>query len=233
MAFKDGDFLKIEYDAYRTADNSLVYTTDEKKAKENEIFDKEVKYGPQLAIVGRKNIIEGLDKALKDMSLNESKKVELSPDEAFGDRNPNLVQVMSINDFRKRDIVPYPGLRIDLDGTMATVKSVNSGRVLVDANHPLAGEKLLYQIKVVAKIENEKEKLEALGDYYGAKPDKVELNESAVTAEYGGKVNKDANYFVNKARFVSGAFTYLDNIKKVYVKEEYDRPSGKNSEQQT
>lgn len=227
MAFKDGDFLKIEYDAYRVADNSLVYTTDEKKAKENDIFDKEVKYGPQLAIVGKKNIIEGLDTAIKDMGLNESKKVELGPDEAFGDRNPNLVQVMSINDFRKRDIVPYPGLKIDLDGTMAVVKSVNSGRVLVDANHPLAGEKLIYQLKIVAKIDSEKEKLEALADYYGVKPDKVELSEFAATVEYRNNVNKDANYSVNKARFVSGAFTYIDNIKKVYIKEEYDRPSSK------
>ncbi len=229
MTFNDGDFLKIEYDAWRSADNALVYTTDEKKAKENDLYNKEVKYGPQLAIVGKRNVIEGLDKVLKGMAINESKKVVLEPSEAFGERDPQLMQVMSINEFRKRDIVPYPGMQVDLDGTTAVVKSVNSGRVLVDANHPLAGEKLTYEVKVVAKIDAENEKVKALSEYYNLVPEKVEINGANVTVEYGSNVNKDANYFVSKSRFVASAFTYLDKVAKVYIKEEYDKPSGKST----
>ena len=229
MSFNDGDFLKIEYDAWRAADNSLVYTTDEKKAKENDLYNQDVRYGAQLAIVGKRNVIEGLDKALRGMNLNESKKVELNASEAFGERDPQLMQVMSINEFRKRDITPYPGMQVDLDGTMAIVKSVNSGRVLVDANHPLAGEKLTYEVKVVAKLENENEKVTALSEYYNLTPEKVEINASSVTVEYGSKVNKDANYFVNKSRFIAAAFTYLEKMAKVYVKEEYEKPSAKST----
>ncbi len=224
MGFSDGDFLKIEFDAYRAADNTLVYTTDEKKAKESDIYDKNSKYGPQLAVLGKSSLIKGLDRALRTMNVNEAKKVEIEPDDAFGQRNPELMQVMSIADFRKRDINPYPGLQLDLDGTIATVKSVNSGRVLVDANHPLAGEKIVYNVKVIAKIEDENQKIKELSNYYDIAPDKVELTGTSVTVEYGSKVAKDANYFLNKSRFVGATFAYLDKISKVYVKEEYDRP---------
>ena len=86
------------------------------------------------------------------MSVGEEKKAELEPKDAFGERNPELARVMHLSDFRKRDMDPYPGMQVDIDGTVATVKSINSGRVLVDANHPLAGERMIYEVKLIPEF---------------------------------------------------------------------------------
>ena len=63
MGFKDGDFVKIEYTAWRAADEQIVYTTDENKAKESGVHYDNSKYGPQLVVVGKSNVIKGLYEA--------------------------------------------------------------------------------------------------------------------------------------------------------------------------
>jgi FKBP-type peptidyl-prolyl cis-trans isomerase 2 len=226
MTFNDGDFLKIEFDAKRVADGVLVYTTDEKKAKAAEIFREETKYEPQLAILGdagHRNIISGLNENLRKMSVGESKRFELEPKDAFGERNPDLVKIMAISEFKKHDMTPYPGLQIDLDGIPAVVKSVNSGRVLVDANNPLAGEKVIYEVKVVSKIDGEAEKIKALSEYYNLNPEKVSVENNKAIIEYGVKLKKDANYFVNKSTFVSSTFKFIPKIENISIKEDYDK----------
>src|SRR5690242_17908272 len=99
MSFKDGDFVKIEYTAWRAADNHVVYTTDEKSAKENGVYYENNKYGPQLVVVGKSNIIKGLADELKKMEMNVQKKVEIEPINAFGERDSQLVRVMPNSDF--------------------------------------------------------------------------------------------------------------------------------------
>jgi FKBP-type peptidyl-prolyl cis-trans isomerase 2 len=230
MSFKDGDFVKVEYSAWRTADNSLVFTTDKKKAEESGIYNKDVKYGPQLIVLGKKSVIKGLEEVLKGMSLNETKKIEIEPKDAFGERSSDLVRVIPIADFRKRDINPYPGMQLDIDGATAIVKSVTSGRVLVDLNHPLAGEKLVYEIKVDSLISDIKEKVNAIADSYSLKPDSVSVNNAVATAVFGPNTKKDADYFVNKTAFVNTVLSYLDSISKVEVKEEFEREKQKEPE---
>src|SRR5271155_2192434 len=122
MVFKDGDFLEVEYSAWTVADNGLISTTDEKKAKDGNIYDEHMRYGPILVVIGSNSVIKGLDKALRDMTLNDTKKLTFKPEEAFGDRAPELVRVMPIAEFRKRDMDPYPGMQVNIDNATAIVK---------------------------------------------------------------------------------------------------------------
>jgi len=55
-----------------------------------------------------------------------------------------------------------PGLRIEVDGTPGTIKSVSGGRVLIDFNHPLAGRVLKYQVTITNIITDLKEKVSSL-----------------------------------------------------------------------
>ena len=105
MTFKDGDFLEIDYSMWDATDNSLVATTEEQKAKNGGIYNKDTRYGPTLVVLGANNVISGLDKALHSMSVNEQKKFTFKPEEAFGERNEEFVRVMPIAGFRKNDIV--------------------------------------------------------------------------------------------------------------------------------
>ena len=223
MSFKDGDFVKIEYTAWRAADKHVVYTTDEKSAKENGVYYENNKYGPQLVVVGKSNIIKGLADELKKMDMNVLKKVEIEPINAFGERDSQLVRVMPISDFRARNMEPYVGMQLDLDGTVATIKSVNSGRVMVDANHQLAGEKIIYEVKVVSKIENDNEKVKELAESFALKTKSAKIEGKNAMVEIGSEVDKNSEYFVNKSSFVNALLRDMDHIDKVEIKEDYVR----------
>jgi len=224
MAFKDGDFLEVEYSAWTAADNSLIATTDEKKAKDANIFDEHTHYGPVLIVLGSNGVIKGLDKALRGINVNDSKKLTFPPGEAFGERMPDLVRIMPVAEFRKRDIDPYPGLQVNIDNSTAIVKSVNSGRVTIDMNHPFAGQHIIYEVKVTKQLTSEKDKIKALGRTYNVEPTDAELKDKMLLIKYGEAVKKNADYFVGKANLVASAFTYFKDLDKVEVDEEYTRP---------
>ncbi len=223
MSFNDGDFVKIEYSAWRASDGSLVYTTDKKKAEDNKIYNERSRYGPSLVIIGKDTVIKGVEKVVRGMGLNETKRVEIAPADAFGERSQELVRVMHVSDFRSRDIEPEPGMQVDLDGTIAIVRSVNSGRVTVDANHPLAGEKLTYELKVVTKVDDDKEKVLAIAEMSNLKLDGAKVENGVVEVSVGEKVEKNADYFLNKAAFTSSVLRYMPKITRIVVKEEYAR----------
>jgi FKBP-type peptidyl-prolyl cis-trans isomerase 2 len=232
LAFNDGDFVKIEYSAWRLADGKMIYTTSRKLAEENDLFDKERAYVPQLVIVGKGSVIKGVENAVRSMGVNETKSVELEPRDAFGDKNPELVKVMPVGEFKKRDLNPYPGMQLDIDNAVAVVKSVNSGRVVVDANHPLAGERLRYEIRVVAKLDGDEERAKALAEAFSLKPDSVSVSGAQMRVTFGDKVEKNSRYLVNKSDFVNAVLLYLGHIERVAVEEDYARPKDEKKEKE-
>ncbi len=187
------------------------------------MYDEKKRYGPELVIIGENTAIPGLEREIKGMSVNQSKKLELEPKDAFGERSAEMVRVMPLTEFRKRDMDPYPGMRIDLDGVPATVKSVTGGRVMVDANHPLAGEKLICEVKVVAKADSDSDKITALAESQNLMPDSVTMEGSTVKMVFGAKIEKGADYFIHKDSLVGSVMKHLPKVTKVLVNEEYIR----------
>ncbi|OIO21933.1 hypothetical protein AUJ17_00190 [Candidatus Micrarchaeota archaeon CG1_02_47_40] len=139
----------------------------------------------KLIILGTGQMIPKLEGALLKMKEGEEKEVPLSSSEAFGERNQNLVRVIPQSTFEKQKIAPYPGLALSLNNAFARVKSVNSGRVMVDFNHPLAGEKLTYTLKLEKRLSGRDEKLKALLLDFGVEAD--------ITDEKGKTVFKAKN----------------------------------------
>ncbi len=227
MTFSDGDFLKVDYTLWRIADNKVLFTTQRELAKKEGIEDEKANYSPHLMIVGKGNLVKGLDNAIRGMAVNEQKKIELEPSVAFGERRADLVSVIPISRFRSRDIEPYPGMTVELDGVSAMVKSVNSGRVLVDANHMLAGEKVAYEVKILEKIEKDDAKISALADEAKVKLTSVKVDSSKATISIGKDVNKDAKYAVDKTMLIDSVLEYMPSIKSIEVNEEYAREEPK------
>lgn len=227
MAFKEGDFLEIEYTVWDTANNSIISTTYADKAKKAEIFNDKLQYGPVLVIVGSAGVIKGLDRELRSMAVGGEKKFSLKAEDAFGPRSEELVKVMPLSEFRSRNIDPYPGMQVDLDNVTAIVKSVNSGRVVVDANHPYAGKDVTYEVKVIKQLANDSEKVESLSKSYGVKPTQVTAAADRLDVFYNNDVSKNADYFIGRANLIASVFAHLKNIKAVNVKEEYLRPEEK------
>ncbi len=223
MSFSDGDFVKIEYSLWREADGQLMRTTDKKLAEEKGIYNSEARYAPQLVVIGKDNALRALWDAIKGMSVGESRTLRLEPKDAFGERDSGLVRVMPVADFRRRDIEPKPGLQIDIDGVIATVKSVNSGRVMIDANNQLAGERIRYEIKVVSKADTDDGKIKAISETYGLEPSGVHVKEGVARIVFGPKTKTDADYFVNKTYLIHAVLEYLESIKKIEIVEEHER----------
>ncbi|MEM3841189.1 MAG: peptidylprolyl isomerase [Candidatus Micrarchaeaceae archaeon] len=221
MPFVDGDFLEMEYRAWDNDTGKLIATTYEEEAKKEGIYNEKVKYGKVLVVLGSGGIIKGLDSELRKMNVGEQKEFTFKPEDAFGERSDDLIRVMPLSEFRAHDINPIPGMEINIDNTPAIVKSVNSGRVVVDANNPYAGKSIKYSVKIVGKLDDPSKKVEALGDTYGAKPSKVEAKPNEIGLVYDSKVNKNADYFVGKASLIAAIFTYIKEAKKVEVREEY------------
>ncbi|MEM3555262.1 MAG: peptidylprolyl isomerase [Candidatus Micrarchaeia archaeon] len=217
----DGDFIKITYTGRSAVTGKIFDTTDADKAKEAGIFEESRKYGPVLIVVGKEHVVKGLDAALREMSTGEQKTVELQPADAFGERNPNLVRILPISEFRKREIEPFPGLLLDLDGMRGVVKSVSGGRVMVDLNHPLAGEKVVYEVKVEEKLADFNSKVNGLLDSFALKPESIKFENGVLSITFPPNVKKDADFLINKSSFAGSVHRLLPEVKKLIVVEEY------------
>src|SRR3989344_1222392 len=141
---KKNDFVEIEYTGRLKESNAVFDTTQEKVAKENDLYDKNADYSPLIICVGENHILRGLEEQMIGKETGKEYAFEVSSDNAFGRKDPKLIQLVPTNKFRQQNIQPFPGLQLNIDGVFGVVKTVSGGRCLVDFNHPLAGKDLVY-----------------------------------------------------------------------------------------
>lgn len=101
-----------------------------------------------------------MDEAFIGKEIGVEYDIELK--KPFGIRNPKNIQLIPLSIFKEQNINPAPNLEITLNGKKGIVKSVGSGRVLVDFNHPLADKDVNYKFKILRIIEDPKEKADGL-----------------------------------------------------------------------
>lgn len=116
-------------------------------------FDTSSGRDPLEFTVGSGQIIPGLDRAIDGMSVGEKKTVEVPAAEAYGDRNPEGIQTVPRE--QVPDHIPLdPGTQLQVqtgDGRTlpVTVSEVTEEAVVLDANHPLAGKDLTFEVELV------------------------------------------------------------------------------------
>lgn len=162
MPFDKGDFILVHYTAKVKESGELIDTTLEEVAKKENLYREDKVYEPLLVILGEHRVVAGLEEELEKMDVGEEKVVEVSPSKAYGERDPSKVKTVSLREFSRRGITPRPGEIVEIGGLPAVIRSVSGGRVTVDFNHPLAGKTIIYEVKVVSKIENVNDKLKHL-----------------------------------------------------------------------
>jgi FKBP-type peptidyl-prolyl cis-trans isomerase 2 len=161
MAIKKKDFVELEYTAKLKEEDIIFDTTDEALAKKENIHSEKMEYGPIIICVGEQHVIKGLDSKIEGKEPG-TYTFEIPAEEAFGKKNPQLIQLISTAKFRQQKITPMPGLQINIDGTIGTVKTVTGGRTMVDFNHPLSGKDVVYEIKITRIVTDKTEKAKAL-----------------------------------------------------------------------
>ncbi len=184
------DFVEIEYTG-KVKDLDIVFdTTDEKKAKESDVYDKNASYGQIIVCIGQNQVIKGLDKALEGKQTGKNYTVLVEPEDGFGKKDAKLIDLIATNKFIKQNIQPMPGLQVNMDGRIGTIKTVSGGRTLVDFNHPLAGKQLEYEFKINRIVEDDKEKIRSIIDMsLNLKETEVEVKDKK--AEIKMKIKQD------------------------------------------
>lgn len=122
------------------------------KDESGEVLDTSKGRKPLSYLHGRGNIVPGLEAALEGKSSGESFEITVPPDQGYGEHNESLVVQMDRGKFQGVDEIE-PGMRFQAqtqDGThILTVVDVEDQSVTVDANHPLAGQNLNFDVTVV------------------------------------------------------------------------------------
>jgi peptidylprolyl isomerase len=135
---KNGDKVKIHYTG---------------KLEDETVFDSSVEREPLEFTVGDGRIIPGFEKAVVGMAPGESKTVTISPDMAYGPHRKELVVDVErerVPDNLELKVGGFVQIRQRDGGVIqAKVTGVSESNVTLDANHPLAGKDLTFDIKLV------------------------------------------------------------------------------------
>ena len=117
------------------------------KLESGEVFDSSVGGDPLVFTVGSEQLIDGFDRAVLGLAVGESITVVLPPDQAYGERSDEYVLDFPLENAPEGLAV---GDQVQLsNGAPATVVAIGTDTVTIDANSPLAGETLTFDIEVV------------------------------------------------------------------------------------
>ncbi len=136
---KAGDKVKVHYTG---------------KLEDGTVFDSSKDREPLEFDLGSGNVIPGFENGLLGMEAGESKTLTIAPDEAYGQINPDLVATVERKQFPE-NISPEVGLQLQMsqpNGQPLNVTIVNivGDSITLDANHPLAGKTLVFDVELVA-----------------------------------------------------------------------------------
>lgn len=162
MPFEKSDFILIDYVAKVKETGEVFDTTIEDVAKKEKLYKEGEIYEPKLVTVGEGWVLKALDESLANLELNKATTIEIPPEKAFGNRDPEKVRLMPLRRLTAKGITPQLGMRVEIDGKLAVIRTIGAGRVQLDFNPPLAGKTIIYDVTVQKKIEANEEKINAL-----------------------------------------------------------------------
>lgn len=136
---KSGDTVQVHYHGKLTS---------------GETFDSSEGRDPLQFTVGNGQVIKGFDDALVDMKVGDKKTVEIPVDEAYGARREDMVVEYPKKDFPD-EMTPEVGMQLNMSDNQGNnfpvvIKEIKNEIVVLDANHPLAGQDLVFDIELVS-----------------------------------------------------------------------------------
>ncbi len=135
---KKGDTVKVHYHG---------------KLNSGETFDSSEGREPLEFKVGEGNVIKGFDDGVMGMQVGDKRSINIPVEDAYGEKNPEMIIEFPKDRFPP-DLNPEPGLTLTMsDGSgqrfNVVVVEVKPDSVVLDANHPLAGEDLQFDIELM------------------------------------------------------------------------------------
>ena len=162
MTLEKGSLILLDYTAKIKDTDEIFETTRENDVKDSPDFDPSKKYEPRLLGVGEGWVLKGLDDALLAANVDEPLKIEIPPEKAFGERDTSKVRMIPLRKLGEKANEVSVGDVVELDDRMGIVRFIGSGRVQIDFNHKYAGRTLIYDAKILKKLESDDEKITSL-----------------------------------------------------------------------
>jgi peptidylprolyl isomerase len=136
---KNGDSVKINYTG---------------KLADGTVFDSSAGRDPLGFTLGSGQVIPGFEEAVLGMAVGESKSVNIPADKAYGQRNEEMV-IEAPRDQIPPEIIPEVGQALQMGGPngeiiRVEITEVTATHIKLDANPPLAGKALNFDIELVA-----------------------------------------------------------------------------------
>ncbi len=199
MVLNKKDFIEIEFTA---------------KVKNGEVFDSNIKEDlkksnlniepkPVIFPLGEGMFLKGVDDFLIGKEIGKYE-IELSPENAFGNRNSKLVQIIPSRVFREQKVNPMPGAMFNFDGRVAKILSVSGGRIIADFNNPIAGKTVVYKINVSRKVDDEREKAKSFMNFLFRRDFDFEINDKKITIKAEKDFVKFLELFKDKFKEILG-----------------------------
>jgi len=138
MAAKQGDTVKVHYTG---------------KLTDGTVFDSSRERDPLEFTIGEGQIIPGFEEAVEGLEQGEQTQAEVPAEKAYGERNEQAIIEVE-REKLPEDLEPEVGQQLQMqqpDGQPIPVRvtDVSEAKVTLDANHPLAGETLNFEIELV------------------------------------------------------------------------------------
>lgn len=178
------DFIEIEFSA--KTNNEVFDTTIPAEAEKIGLKNLQ----PVIISVGAGMVIKGLDSDLEGKEIGKKYSSSFNPEQAFGKRDSKLVRMIPEKLFLAQKIRPQKGMQLSLDGMLVRVLSVSGGRVLVDFNNPLAGKEVTYDYTIKRIVEDLKEKINALQEFFFRKKFEFDIADKKVLFKVSGDIGK-------------------------------------------
>ncbi|MDH3455183.1 MAG: peptidylprolyl isomerase [Desulfuromonadales bacterium] len=121
------------------------------------VFDSSREREPFEFVLGADQVIGGFDAAVAAMAVGETKTVTIPVEEAYGPYHEELIHEIEQSQFAE-GVIPEVGMQLQSDGgegyppMVATVTVVTDEKVTIDANHPLAGQDLTFEIELLELV---------------------------------------------------------------------------------
>jgi len=234
-----GDLVRLEFDLWTEMGGKpeLLETTHEELAQKENVRLEGRTWGPRAHEVGGEYFPAGIETSLVGVAVGEEVAREYTPAEAFGERDPNLIELFSMHEIqrlpemRREDAHLDIGTTLTIEGRRGRVVSLTAARVRVDFNPPFAGRKVRGTFKVTERISEPAEKaLSVIELQYGRSAEfHVEVHEKTVTLKVPDRTKFDIAWMASKPRVIDRLRTHL-HPQTIRIVEEYVTPAPEKKE---
>jgi len=123
------------------------------KLEDDTVFDTSVNRDPLQFTIGKGQVIPGFEQAVVGMNPGESKTTKVPVDQAYGPHRKEMVLEVDRKQF-PADLKPEVGQEYQIPQaqgrpTVVTITDVSESKIVLDANHPLAGKDLIFDVQLL------------------------------------------------------------------------------------